>query len=416
MQAGTRLKLRRALVWLCRAVCGLTFAVSGWSKAIDPWGFLIKTNEYLSVWGLDLPRELVLTCCIGLAAVEFVTGVLLMTGSLKRASSVVALAMMSFMLPLTAYIALYNPVSDCGCFGDFFVISNGATFWKNIALTAMIVYLTITNRTVRGLYAAPIQWLVVAVSVAFPLSLSFIGYNIQPLVDFRPYKTGTELFGEVSDADASVVYVYEKEGRRQEFSLSALPDSTWTFVDVIEPAELIGGFAVNDADGDDVSPSLAEMTGGVLYLLVAEPGVQFLSRAHYVNRLHEYAASKGIAMIGIAGAEGESLLEWTALARPHFPVYSAEDTALQQLARGDAALVYVKDGIIMWKRNLTGMAPLLPDRQGYENALESVMPVDDGRAHAIAVALYVAAMCIIYLLSLSPKILRLFVSHTKKND
>ncbi|MDE6158079.1 MAG: hypothetical protein K2F78_08075, partial [Muribaculaceae bacterium] len=63
-------------VWMARLLVGATFIISGWAKAIDPWGFLLKANEYLAVWGYSLPRELVLAPCIALACVEFCTGIL----------------------------------------------------------------------------------------------------------------------------------------------------------------------------------------------------------------------------------------------------------------------------------------------------------------------------------------------------
>ena len=155
MKLNTRLRLRRWLVWAARIVTGVTFIVSGWAKAVDPWGFIIKVGEYLSVWHLSVPHEAIVTGCAALACIEFATGIMLATGSLKRSSAVVATAMMALMLPLTVYIAVADPVADCGCFGDLWHISNGATLAKNVVLTALAIYLLLRNRTVPGLYAAP---------------------------------------------------------------------------------------------------------------------------------------------------------------------------------------------------------------------------------------------------------------------
>ena len=95
--------------------------------------------------------------------------------------------------------------------------------------------------------------------------------------------------------------------------------------------------------------------------------------------------------------------------RPRFEIYSAEDTSLKQLARGDAALVFVDDdGIIRWKRSLASVGGSM------ENPTE-VEPIDDGRLNAYILAAYAAIMAIIYMLSLSPKILRLFARRKEKN-
>ena len=192
LSISTKMRLRLAMVVLCRIVVGITFLIAGWAKAIDPWGFVIKVGEYLAVWGLSLPHELIVAACVGVACIEFCTGAMILLGAFKRWAVWTAAAFMVFMLPLTAYIALANPVDDCGCFGDFLILSNWATFLKNIAISTAVVYLVIRNRAVRGLLPAPIQWMAMSASVAFPLYLSFVGYNIQPLVDFRPFKTRSE--------------------------------------------------------------------------------------------------------------------------------------------------------------------------------------------------------------------------------
>ncbi|MDE6239727.1 MAG: DoxX family protein, partial [Muribaculaceae bacterium] len=94
------------LVWLFRFLVGATFIVSGWAKAIDPWGTIYKVEEYFTVWGLYVPREITLALAVILAICEFSVGVLVFLGSMRRASVWLAAAFMVVMLPLTAYIAI----------------------------------------------------------------------------------------------------------------------------------------------------------------------------------------------------------------------------------------------------------------------------------------------------------------------
>ena len=117
----------RLFVWIFRILVGATFVISGWSKSVDPWGFIYKLEEYFNVWGLALPREITLSFAISLSVSEFVVGVLLMVGAMRRATVWLSAAFMVVMLTLTAYIAVADPVSDCGCFGDFIILSNYMT-------------------------------------------------------------------------------------------------------------------------------------------------------------------------------------------------------------------------------------------------------------------------------------------------
>ncbi len=407
LSVTTEMRLRRVAVVLCRLVVGLTFAVAGWAKAIDPWGFVIKVGEYLAVWNIEVPHELVVTTCITLACVEFCTGMMVLLGAFKRWSVWTAAVFMLGMLPLTAYIALADPVDDCGCFGDFIVLSNTTTFLKNVVISYAVAYLLRRNGSVPGLIAVPVQWIAMAASVAFPLYLAIVGYNVQPLVDFRPFKLGTTIFNP-SGSGQELTYIYEKDGQSREFGLDALPDSSWTFVDAIEKGNVSEELSISvyDENGDDVSAELAETDQDCLYLVVADPTLQFLTRARFVNELADYASRHDSPMAAVIGVDGESLQEWKTLVRPRFPVYTAEDTSLKMLVRGTSGLVFTREGRIVWKRTLSAVSTSLISESGVEgNVLETIQPVDDGSLHRWACLIYLGVIIGVYLLGQSPKIL-----------
>ena len=107
-----------------RLLIGLTFAFSGFVKAIDPVGFTIKINDYLTAFGVETLKALSGIISFNLIAIEFMVGICVLLGAYRRYSSFLALLLMVFMTPLTLYLALFNPVSDCGCFGDAVVLTN----------------------------------------------------------------------------------------------------------------------------------------------------------------------------------------------------------------------------------------------------------------------------------------------------
>ncbi len=365
-------------VWLLRLLVGLTFVVSGWAKAVDPYGFVYKIGDYLSAWGLSgvFPYEFVLVGAVALSIFEFTTGVLLSTGCWRRLAPLCALWLMIFMLPLTIYIAIANPVADCGCFGDLFVISNTATMLKNIALTVMIIMLMWWNKRAKTLFRPTLQWVVIAVAVGYSLILSIIGWTYQPVVDFRPYPIGSYLLTESSE-ESMPTYVYERDGEMREFTLDNLPDSTWTFVEAIEPEAIAEQLAIFDGEEEVTEDLLSDLNGKTLILVISEPDIEYLTRARFANELNAYAQRNGVKMFAIVASSDESFDLWKEYARPSFDVYSASDTALKQLARGSMALVMLNDGKVAWKRNF---ANIYPEILNEDNPLDVVRIYDDGRA------------------------------------
>ncbi len=136
----------KILLHIARILLGITFVFSGFVKGIDPWGSAYKFIDYFNAMGLDGLAVTAFPLGMLLALGEFLIGVGLLFAILPKLSSWGALLFMAFFTPLTLWIALKNPVSDCGCFGDALVLSNWATFYKNIVFIILAVFVFVNRR------------------------------------------------------------------------------------------------------------------------------------------------------------------------------------------------------------------------------------------------------------------------------
>jgi len=397
-------------VWIARLLLGGTFIVSGVTKMVDPYGTLTKIEAYLGAWGLTdvIAQGLVLVGGCALALLEFIVGVLLFSGSLRRSAAWLSLAVMAVMLPLTVYIAIANPVDDCGCFGDFLVISNTATMLKNVVLTALAVFLCRYNRRARCLFAPWIQWVEVAAAVAYMLCLAVIGYHVQPLLDFRPYPVGEPL---ADDGESDrMAYIYVKDGLRQEFAEDELPDESdgWEFVDVRPLAKASGKmFALFDRHtGSEVTADVIGATPGQLLLLIPHPSDAGAAGSYTANELQaamERRYGRG-AFVAVMAADSAAVERAMDLMMADYPVYYADSKVIMSVARGQMAAVYLSDGVVHWKRTLSSinLDLLTPDSDPAE-----VYASDGPRTFRILTALYIAANIAILIIGTLPRLPRL---------
>ncbi|MDE6772479.1 MAG: DoxX family protein, partial [Muribaculaceae bacterium] len=125
-----------AATWTARLLVGCVFVFSGFVKAIDPFASIYKAEAYLSALSLEIWPNLILLGVFSLCAIEFLVGVFILFGCFRKSIIIIVALIMAFMLPITLWLALDNPIDDCGCFGDAIKISNWTSFWKNIILCA----------------------------------------------------------------------------------------------------------------------------------------------------------------------------------------------------------------------------------------------------------------------------------------
>lgn len=355
----SRQQLLKTGVWIARLLLGLTFILSGLSKAIDLWGFVYKIEEYIAVWELPWWRSLSFVCALGISSVEFVVGCMLLVGAFRKTAAWWAFAIMLFMLPLSLYIYISNPVNDCGCFGDFWVISNGATFAKNIVIMGVVIFLLKYNGKAGTLYDPYVQWIPLVFCSIYIIIVGLIGYNIQPLVDFRSFPIGSRLLTEedLQNTDLSR-FVYEKNGKRETFTLETLPDSTWIFVERVSDASDTNNqrtdFSIIE-DGLDIAPDIISEEGLQLLLIIPELDRADISLTPLINETVESVVSDGGSVTALVAGDSEDLEYWRDISLGAYPMYNAEPTLLKELSRGIVSEVLIKDGIIECKRTASSL-------------------------------------------------------------
>ena len=184
-------------VWvnLCRFLLGALFIFSGFVKAVDPLGFFYKIQDYLTAFGMIswFPSYAPLLVGIALSAIEFSVGVFLFLGIRRKVASVLALLLMVVMTPLTLYLALANPVSDCGCFGDAWILTNWQTFGKNVVLLVAAVSVFKWQDLLVRFITPKMEWMISMYTFLFVFALSFYCLENLPILDFRPYRIGANI-------------------------------------------------------------------------------------------------------------------------------------------------------------------------------------------------------------------------------
>jgi uncharacterized membrane protein YphA (DoxX/SURF4 family) len=356
---------RKTVVVVCRILLGAVFIFSGFSKAIDPYGGYYKMVEYLEHFGLDFLVPIGFVFSVGLDAIEFLLGICLLLGANMRSTSVLTVLFMLFMTPLTLYIALANPVKDCGCFGDALVISNWQTFWKNVVLITMAIIVFAWRRYSPKLFSQRTEWVIAIYSGFFSLFLSWYCYLNLPLIDFLPYRVGTDIEKSMEIPEGAPVdkykttLVYEKDGIKQDFTIENYPqDSLWTFVEskneLIEKGyePPIFDFSISNYEEGDITDDVINDPGYTFLLISTKVEKASTSKRNEINAVYEYARENEYNFYALTSTSlnGKELREYIVESGgAEYPFFNTDETQLKSMVRSNPGLMLIKDGVIIRK-------------------------------------------------------------------
>ena len=266
---------------ISRVLLGLLFVFSGFVKAVDPVGSSLIFKEYFHAFGVGFLEPLSLICGITLSAIEFTLGVMVLLDFRKRIAAWGMFLFMSFFTILTLILAIFDPVQDCGCFGDAVKLTNWQTFFKNLFFWPFALFLFLQRNRTAPVARGAAEWPVCIFFALVITSVSVYSYRHLPLIDFRGYKIGNNIAALLEEArmNPEFVYttelIYTRDGEEKIFLPDSLPDSTWTFADSRTRTTATGvrhkitDFSVLDNSGNSVTDSILKDKETALVLLIA---------------------------------------------------------------------------------------------------------------------------------------------------
>ncbi|MBL7826670.1 MAG: DoxX family protein [Saprospiraceae bacterium] len=226
------MKRHKNILWtFLQHFVGVWFVFSGLVKAVDPIGTAYKMEDYFGAFEVTFDglnnvfkglapmfpwlAKHAIGFSITMIVFEIVLGIALIVGWRKKLTAWLFLLLMIVFTVLTGftYLTGYVPtdanffdfakwgpylgaqmrVQDCGCFGDFIKLDPKISFFKDLGLMVPAL-LFLWTRNQHELWTKRTREIIVGVSTLIVTLFCFQNtYWNLPLVDFRPFKVGSNV-------------------------------------------------------------------------------------------------------------------------------------------------------------------------------------------------------------------------------
>ncbi len=351
---------------LCRIIVGIVFIYSGFVKGIDPLGSDYKFTDYFNAFGMGWMNATTLFFSFALSLVEFLIGIALLFNLWVSRMTWGSLLFMAFFTPLTLVLALTNPVSDCGCFGDAMILTNWQTFWKNIILLLLAIMIFMYRKEYKSSLPLVGQFSFLALAGAGMLCLSVYCYRHLPVLDFRPYAVGKNITegmrlpegAEPDQYEVTLKYKNKQTGEVQSFTEENYPwqdTLNWEYESSSERL-VKKGYITPIHDLVIEHPTLGNITEEILeddnHTILAVAYNLTQSDVQYqpaINRLAEYAQEKRIRFYGLTSSSERDIETYKKRYHVPYEFCTADEIQLKTMIRSNPGVIILREGTILDK-------------------------------------------------------------------
>ena len=348
---------------IVRLLVSATFIFSGFVKLVDPLGSAYKFEEYFGadVLNLEFLSPYALQFSIVLILAEIMLGVMLLVGYKPKLTVWSLLAITVLFLFLTWYSAYYDKVTDCGCFGDAVKLTPWETFYKNVVLLVLVIFLVVRVYDIQPIGSDILAQRVSLVSLLIFAGIIFYVLRYLPIIDFRAYAVGKNIpegMAVPEDAEKPVyedTWIYNVDGEDRVYKTE---DKPWniegaTFVDR-KTRTLKEGYVppihnfTMERDGEDLTESLMEEERLLLVvaynLSLADP-----KGMSQLKEFTDHARERGYKVFFFSASTQEDFERVKQEYGLDFELLFCDETTLKTIVRSNPGIVRINKGTITGK-------------------------------------------------------------------
>jgi uncharacterized membrane protein YphA (DoxX/SURF4 family) len=308
------------LVQIARVVVGALFIFSGFVKLVDPIGSQYKFEEYFSegVLNMEFLIPYALPFAIFLIISEIVLGVALLVGWQSKFTVRSLTAMILFFLFLTFYSAYYNKVTDCGCFGDAIKLEPWETFFKDVFLTILILFLSYKTVLIKPITTTWLPGKFVFWSLAISAFITYYVLAHLPIIDFRAYAIGKNI---------SEGMEYKDDGK-------------------IPP---VHDFMLEDTQ-NDLAPEILKMEKVMLVIASNLNKSEFIGFPE-IKSIADKAIERGYKVYGVSASFSDIIALTKNKFELPFEFLFCDETTLKTMIRANPGIIILNKGTVVDKKN-----------------------------------------------------------------
>ncbi len=361
----------------CGFITGFVFFISGILKLLDPVGAGLVMDEYFDFLHIGFMGFAAKPLGTAFALAETAIGTALITGVWRKATAAVSMGFQAFFTLLTLALVIFNPQMDCGCFGEAIHLTHAETLIKNLILFTLLVLAFIPF--IGFGRPRPRKYISFGIVTAAVLTFTVYSWIYIPLMDFTDYRSGAVLACADSSSEDMYesMFIYEKDGVQEKFTLENLPDTTWTYISsvtelkegAVEPVTL----SFTDKEGEYRDELAAE--GNVMVISVYD--VKGMDKKWDAVADFDYNDSQAGFKPLILAASTPEELEGKVPSEIEKHIYYSDYKTLITLNRSNGGATYFSDGTLICKwafRALPDMEKL--DEVAHTKGLEQAIDKD----------------------------------------
>ena len=305
---------------IARVIVGVLFIFSGFVKLVDPIGSQYKFEEYFSesVLNIEFLIPFALPFAILLIVAEVVLGIALLVGWKPKFTIWSLLILIIVFLFLTWYSAYYNKVTDCGCFGDAIKLTPWQSFYKDVLLTILILFLMVRIKDIKPIFEGKLPALITYISLFASLFITYHVLTHLPILDFRAYAIGKNIpEGMQFPDDGSIPPVHD--------------------------------FVLEDSQ-NDLAPEIL-VKENVLLVIVYDLDKADKKGFPAIKNLANNAIKKGYTVYGVSASFTDDLILAQNKYNLPFEFLFCDGTTLKTMIRANPGVIILNKGTVVEKKN-----------------------------------------------------------------